>query len=326
MKTFLQTAAAVALAFGVTAAHANDELVLYTSQPNKYAQQTVDAFTKANPDIDVKWVRDGTTKLMTKLRAEIAAGQPKPDVLLIADMVTLEGMKRDGNLQPYKSPERKAYDAALYDQDGYYYSTKLITSGIIYNTKGAKKPSGWQDLAEAKAKNLVAMPSPLYSGAALIHLSTLTENDQLGWDYYKALQSNGVNPQGGNGGVYKAVASGEKLYGVVVDFLAIRGKAKGANVDFVFPPQGVSMVTEPVAIMKTARNVEPAKRFVDFLLSNAGQKLVLDQGYIPARADMPVPAGFPARDEIKLMSFDPAVALDKADENKKRFSDLFGAK
>ena len=39
-------------------AQAQDTLVLYTSQPNTDAQSTVDAFKKANPDIDVEWVRD----------------------------------------------------------------------------------------------------------------------------------------------------------------------------------------------------------------------------------------------------------------------------
>ena len=41
---------------------------------------------------------------------------------------------------------------------------------------------------------------------------------------------------GGNGGTFKAVASGEKLYGMVVDFVPIRAKAKGSPVEFVFPP------------------------------------------------------------------------------------------
>mgnify|MGYP000222784939 CR=1 FL=1 len=45
--------------------------------------------------------------------------------------------------------------------------------------------------------------------------------------------------------VLKSVASGEKAYGVVVDYMPIREKAKGAPVDFVFPKEGVSAVSEP---------------------------------------------------------------------------------
>lgn len=323
MRTFI---ASTLLAAFVATPALSSELVLYTSQPNKDAQQTVDAFMAANPDIKVTWVRDGTTKVMAKLKAEIAADDIRPDVLLIADTVTLESLKQEGRLQPYQSTFAEGFDKALYDAEGFYYSTKLITSGIVYNTGVKTKPTSWQDLAKADMKGMIAMPSPLYSGAALIHLATLTGNDQLGWDYYEALARNDARAKGGNGGTFKAVASGEKPYGVVVDFLAIRNKAKGSPVEFVFPEEGVSYVTEPVAILKTAKNVEAAHKFVDFLLSDAGQQLVLDQGYIPAKSGMAVPAGFPDREQIKLMAFDPAAALKNADENKKRFAELFGVK
>ncbi len=324
MRNVLLAAVASAAMMLPVVGQAAEKLVLYTSQPNKDAQTTVDAFMAANPDIKVEWVRDGTTKLMAKLRAEIAAGDPRPDVLLIADTVTLEGLKQEGQLQAYKSGEASAYEDGLYDGEGYYYSTKLITSGIVYNT-GVKAPKSWKDLVDPAVKNQIAMPSPLYSGAALIHLSTLTENKDLGWDYYQALAANEARAKGGNGGTFKAVASGEKPYGVVVDFLAIRGKADGSPVDFVFPSEGVTYVTEPVAIMKDAKNVDAAHKFVDFLLSEQGQELVLDMGYIPARNDMALPAGFPPRSEIKLMDFNPAIALEQAEANKQKFADIFGA-
>lgn len=319
---FVATTTAFALLASTAMA---DTLTLYTSQPNADAQQTVDAFIAANPGTEVEWVRDGTTKLMARLRAEIEAGNPQPDVLLIADMVTLEGMAQQGHLSAYQSPEATNYDAALYSAEGYYHSTKLITTGLVYNTGIETAPTSWADLSDASVKGQIAMPSPLYSGAALIHLATLTSDESLGWGYYEGLAANEARAQGGNGGTFKAVASGEKPYGMVVDFLAIRNKADGSPVDFVFPEEGVSYVTEPVAIMSTAKNVEGAQKFVDFLLGDKGQELVLDMGYIPARDGMGVPEGFPAREDIKLMDFDPAEALKNAETNKAKFADLFGA-
>lgn len=321
MKTFLTTAAFALMATTAMA----DTITLYTSQPNADAQQTVDAFMAANPGTEVEWVRDGTTKLMARLRAEIEAGKPQPDVLLIADTVTLEGMAQEGLLTAYQSPEAANYDAALYSSEGYYYSTKLITTGIVYNTGIETAPESWTDLSDVALKGQIAMPSPLYSGAALIHLATLTGDKDLGWDYYGALAANEARAKGGNGGTFKAVAAGEKPYGMVVDFLAIRNKAEGSPVDFVFPEEGVSYVTEPVAILSSAKNVEGAQKFVDFVLSQEGQDLVLDMGYIPARDGMGVPAGFPTREDIKLMDFDPAVALKNAEANKEKFAELFGA-
>ena len=88
MKKFLLAAGLLAAAS--TTAFAGDvsgKLVLYTSQPNEDAQATVDAFTAKHPGVEVEWVRDGTTKVMAKLRAEFEAGAPKPDVLLIDDPI-----------------------------------------------------------------------------------------------------------------------------------------------------------------------------------------------------------------------------------------------
>ncbi|NRQ15194.1 ABC transporter substrate-binding protein [Ensifer sesbaniae] len=324
MKSLVSVLAG-ALAAGLlsTAAYA-ENLVLYTSQPNEDAQATVDAFQAANPGIEVEWVREGTTKIMAKLMAEIEAGNPVADVLLIADTVTMQRLKEAGHLENYKSPEAASYDASLYDADGAYYSTKMITTGIVYNTSAAMKPAGWQDLAKPEAKGLVSMPSPLTSGAALIHAQTLTGIDGLGWDYYKALAANGATAAGGNGGVLKAVATGEKAYGMLVDFMAIREKAKGAPVEFVFPAEGVSAVTEPVGILKTAKNADAAKKFVDFLLSEEGQKTAAKMGYIPARNGVALPEGYPARETIKVLPVNAAEAVKNSDADLKTFSGIFG--
>ncbi|MBR0555199.1 ABC transporter substrate-binding protein [Ciceribacter sp. L1K23] len=324
MKKLLLTATAL-VALGAATSFANAaDLVLYTSQPNEDAQATVDGFMAENPEIKVDWVRDGTPKIMAKLMAEIEAGNLVADVLLIADTVTLERMKQAGQLMAYQSPEAANYDASLYDADGHYYSTKLITTGIMYNTAASMKPTSWQDLAKPEAKGLVTMPSPLTSGAALIHAQTLTGVDSLGWDYYRALQENGAIAAGGNGGVLKSVASGEKAYGVVVDYMPIREKAKGAPVEFVFPEEGVSAVTEPVAILNGTEHADAAKKFVDYVLSEKGQEGFLKLGYIPARNGMPVPDGFPARESIKVLPLDAAAALKATDEDLKTFSSIFG--
>lgn len=316
--------AAVLLAMMSTSAFAKSTLTLYTSQPNEDAQMTVSAFEKAHPDVEVKWIRDGTTKLTARLQAELAAGGAAPDVLLIADSVTMESLKQQNLLAAYKSPQAARFDAQLYDKDGYYYGTKLITTGIAYHSKAPVKPTSWQDLLKPELKNMTTLPSPLYSGAAQIHQATLMNDPALGWRYYEKLKENGAMPQSGNGAVMSAIASGSKAYGVLVDYMAIREKAKGAPIEFVFPKEGVSIVTEPVAMMKSAKNPQAAKEFIDFVLSQEGQKLVLQQGYLPADAKLPVPKGFPPRDSIKLMPFDAAKALADTEANKKRFADLFG--
>lgn len=316
--------AALLLTIMSASAAAKSTLNLYTSQLNDDAQMTVNAFEKAHPDIEVKWIRDGTTKLTARLQAELAAGAATPDVLLLADSVTMESLKNQNLLTPYKSPQTARFDGALYDKDGYYAGTKLITTGIAYHSKAPVKPESWNDLLKPEVKNMATLPSPLYSGAAQIHQTAIMNDPKLGWAYYEKLKENGAMPQSGNGAVMSAIASGSKAYGVLVDYMAIREKAKGAPIEFVFPKEGVSVVTEPVAIMSNSKNPEAAKAFVDFVLSPEGQQLVLEQGFLPADASLPVPQGFPPRDSIKLMPLDAAKALADTEANKKRFSDLFG--
>jgi iron(III) transport system substrate-binding protein len=323
----LTRSAAISLIFACSvtslAAAADGKLVLYTSQPNADAQQTLDAFKAKNPKVDVSFVRDGTPRVLAKLRAEIAAGQPQADLLLIADSVTMEGLKKEGLLLTYKAPAAASYPAGTHDPDSTWFGTKLITTGIVYNTKAPMKPTSWRDLVKPETKGLVHLPSPISSGAALIHAVALTNNLSEGWKYYEALKANAAAANGGNGDVLRTVAGGEKLYGFVVDFITIREKAKGAPVEFVFPTEGVSVVTEPVAILKSSKNPEAAKAFIDFLLSPEGQALATAQGYIPALPSAPLPPGYPPREQIKVMDFDPAKALAAETANRKRFRDIF---
>ncbi len=280
-KAALAAAMLASVAFAPAASAEN--LVLYTSQPDADAAQTVDAFKAANPGIEVEIFRSGTSDLLTKLAAEFAAGSPQPDVLLIADAVSMETLKKDGRLMAYPEANLEGFEEAAHDADKTYFGSKLITTGIAYNTRAAEKPEHWSDLAGDAYKDLAIMPSPLYSGAAAYMLSAFVGRDDLGWDYFEKLQENGLVSVRGNGAVLKSVASGEKVYGILVDFMAMNAKKDGSPIEFVFPEEGVTAVTEPVAIMSTAKNPDAAKAFVDFILSDEGQKLALSQGYLPAK-------------------------------------------
>ena len=114
-------------------------------------------------------------------------------------------------------------------------------------------------------------------------MAALLANPALGGSYYEALAKNGAVAARGNGAVATAVAGGQKMYGVLVDFMGLNAKAKGSPVEFVFPTEGVTAVTEPVAILRTTRNPEAARAFVDFLISAEGQALAVRQGYLGPR-------------------------------------------
>ena len=317
-------AATLSAPFAASAQDVKGKLVLYTSQPERDASQTVAAFKRVHPGVDVEVFRSGTTEVMGKLAAEFAAGQPKPDVLLIADAASMEALKADGRLLAYKEAKVDGLAPGSYDNDRTYFGSKLITTGIAVNTGAKSRPTSWADLAKPEYKGQIAMPSPLYSGAAAIMLGTMTARGDLGWKFFEQLKADEAVAMRGNGAVLNAVANGEKAYGVLVDFMAFNAKAKGSPIDFVFPAEGLPAVTEPVAMLKTTSNPAAARAFVDFILSDEGQKLAATMGYIPARASVGMPSWYPAGAKINLMPTDIAKVVQSNSANLTRFAELFG--
>jgi iron(III) transport system substrate-binding protein len=320
----LVAALSAILIAGPLAAQAGGKLVLYTSQPDRDAQQTVEGFRQRNPGVEVEIFRSGTTEVMNKLMAEIAAGAPRADVLLIADALSMERLKAAGQLLAYPEADVRQFAVDAYDKGKSYFGTKLITTGIVVNRAAPMKPASWADLLKPEAKGQVVLPSPLYSGAAAIHMAALSASPTLGPGYYETLARNAAVALRGNGAVLNAVAGGQKMYGIIVEFMALNAKAKGSPVDFVFPAEGVSIVTEPTAIMRGTKNPAAARAFVDFVLSKDGQAMAAAQGYLPARRDVAPPAGLPEVGTLKILPADIGELLKRDELNKKRFADLFG--
>lgn len=307
------------------AADAAEKLVLYTSQPSEQMDEVLTLFKTVQPGIEVEMFRSGTTEVMNKLQAEIAAGDPKADVLLIADSIAMTEVKNQGLLLAYKDADVSKIPAGQYDDDRTFFGTKLITTGIMWNTaSGLPKPSSWKDLLKPEAKNQVIMPSPLYSGAAVIHIGTMAQNPEFGWGYFEALAANGAVGAKGNGSVRDAVARGEKAYGVIIEYMAYGQKEKGSPVDFIFPVEGVTAINQPVAILKSSKNVAAAKAFVDFQLSREAAEQSVSQQYFPIMSGVTPPKGYPDPSTLKIMDADANRLLTGTEETKKRFSDLYG--
>jgi len=316
-------AAVVAATFAIAQAPSG-KLTLYTSQPERDATQTVAAYKKVHPDVDVEVFRSGTTEVMSKLAAEFAAGQPKADVLLIADAASMESLKKERRLLAYPEAKVTGLQHGSYDPDKTYFGSKLITTGIAVNTSAKARPTSFADLVKPEYKGQIAMPSPLYSGAAATMLGTMTDRPDLGWNFFERLKAGDAVAVRGNGAVLTAVASGEKPYGILVDFMAFNAKAKGSPIDFIFAAEGNPAVTEPVAILRTTQNPVAARAFVDFILSDEGQRLAVAMGYIPANPTVGSPAWLPPGTKIGIMPTDVAKVAENNAANLKRFADLFG--
>ncbi|MGR3198600.1 MAG: ABC transporter substrate-binding protein [Paracoccus sp. (in: a-proteobacteria)] len=320
-RTLLLSTALTGLALSAQA----ETLTVYTSQPQDQMTEVIAAFNEEHPEIEVELFRSGTTEVMAKLQAEFAAGGSPADVLLIADAVAMTQLKQDDRLMAYPQAPTEGISPALLDADQMFFPTKLITTGIVYNTNLVETPpTSWADLAKSDVASRTIMPSPLYSGAAAIYVGTLVQQPDMGWDFIEAMADGGAVAGQGNGTVLEAVARGEKAYGVLVEYMAMNAKEQGSPVDFVFPSEGVTAVTQPVAIMADTDAPEAAKAFVDWQLSQAAQAQSVDQGYFPLLEGMEAPEGYPDPATLTVIEADNAKLLADGDEVKQTFADLYG--
>jgi iron(III) transport system substrate-binding protein len=325
LRKFLKKCLWVLLLFCFANSASAESLLLYTSQPDEDVQTLLEAFREVHPEINVQVFRSGTEEVVSRIFAERMAGQVMADVLLLADSVTFERLKEEGILERYRSPEADALHPFFVDSDDMYSGTKMITTVLIYNTRQVQDPAGtWNALTAPENASRAIMASPLYSGAAAYTLGILTRTEGFGWPYYENLKSGGISVGRGNGSVITAVAGGEKAFGLVVDFMAARAKDQGSPVDYIYLEEGSPIITEPIGIVKKdGSNLAAAKRFVDFVLSERGQHIVFEQGYVPARKDVSVPAGLKGLDQVRTLYFDPAVLVRERENDKTRFIEIF---
>jgi len=308
----------------VAASSLAGKVTLYTSAVQTDADGLKAAFNKKYPNVAVTIYRDGTEKVIAKLRAEQDAKSVVADVLLIADAPTMENLKADKFLQPYQSPFASAFDKQFADPEGYYTGTKIINSGIAINTTAnLLKPVMWTDLLKPEYKGKVVSPSPQYSGAAALNYTVFLNTAAYGAEFVKGLQKNGLTVVQANGDALNKIISGESPVGIVTDNGVRAAKAKGSPIEMIYPTDGAIPVTEPIAVVAGTKNLDAAKAFVDFVLSPDGQALIVTQNYIPLLPGVAPPAGVPA--SLKEFPVNAAAAAKQLPDAKKQFTAIFGA-
>jgi iron(III) transport system substrate-binding protein len=90
------------------------------------------------------------------------------------------------------------------------------------------------------------------------------------------------------------------------------------------------VIPSPVTIFKGTPNLDAAKKFVDFLLSKQGQAIIAEEGTLPVRPDVKVPARFKLptpEDAVKRgikVDYPEMAAVKEA--TIKKFADIMQAK
>ena len=299
-------------------------ITVYTSEPQEKIDAIVAAYNEEQPNVTVEVFRAGTGDLTARIEAERTSGDVQADVLLAADSATFEAYASDDLLLAYTPADVESLNQDVVDPEGFYTGTRIIPTVIAYNTTAIDTPpSSWHDLTDSEYAGKITMPNPDVSGAAAYNAAVWMNTDDLGEAWLEDLAANKPVIADSNGPVSQAVAAGTQPVGIVVDYLVRELKAAGSPIDVAYPTEGVPYVSQPVGIFASTDAQEASESFVDFLVSEAGQTLAVEQSYLPVRSDVGTPDGAPSMDDITILSPDLDLIADTKTAAVARFNELF---
>jgi len=316
---------------------ASGQIVLYTSMPSAIIDQLEGVFEGAFPDfrgntwvqpgaddaggITLEVVRGRTADLEARIADEVASGGVQADVIWLAEPSPYETFKDMGLLAPYRPPEDAPISAEFVDPDGYYVAGRVIAMVLAWNTDLADAPlSDWSDLLGV---GLSAFPAP-ESGAARATISALL--DLYGEGYFGNLWAVGGVTVPSNGAARDGLTSGEFEAVAVLDYMARLARADGFPVEYAYPKSGTVIIPSPLAITAAATNQDGARVFVDYVLSETGQEIVVELGsFYPVRSDVAVPPNAPPLGEIVALEVEWRTLADETAAITAMWESFFGA-
>jgi ABC-type Fe3+ transport system substrate-binding protein len=176
----------------------------------------------------------------------------------------------------------------LKDKDGYWVGTALEPYGLVYHPKkiqrlGIPEPRDWEDLLNPKLKGEVAQCAPTRSSSsnATYEVMLSMHGEEKGWEWLRKLAGNTGLFTARSRDVPTVVAKGEFSAGFAVpSYMAFEEKLAGFDLKFV-APKNAFVTPEPMAILAGARNPKAARAFIEFLLSERGQRVFMERGLFP---------------------------------------------
>ncbi|QBD82473.1 extracellular solute-binding protein [Ktedonosporobacter rubrisoli] len=253
-------------------------LTVYAALTEANGKLLAKAFESYAPGSKVTVVTGGTGALLTRIKAEKAAGSLHADVLLLADPTAMPGLDEQQILASYKPTNASQLPASF--QDAHWSGAFSFNNVIIYH-KGMSLPvpSSWQDLTSGKYQNQVELGDPAYSGTTLGMVGYLSQT--YNWSYFSNLKKNNAITVQSTNTVGTDVAAGRVNIGITLDSVVRALLAKGSPIEVVWPSDGAIPVPAPVSIVAGHENALSHK-FVDWLFSSGGQAAVEQLGYAPA--------------------------------------------
>jgi len=237
----------------------------------------------------------------------------------------------------------------VYDPEQRWFGACLAGFGILTNDKvleflDISPPREWKALGQPRYFTWVSSADPRQSGSMHMVYEIILQayGWEEGWETVMRIGANCRAFSGQASDVPREVSAGEAACGMAIDTYALRAVAEAGRDRMSFHlPEGLTVVNpDAIGVLKGAPHPELAELFVQFVLSERGQKLWILRAGAPGGPKefelyrLPVIPGLIAKyRQDAVVTFDPfdfegGVQFDSPKMSKRWriLNDLFGAR
>jgi iron(III) transport system substrate-binding protein len=304
-------------------AEATDRLVVYSPNSDGLLNATIPAF-EAEYGVTVEVISAGTGEVFKRLQGE--ANNPYADVAFGGAFATY--MINEDLFEPYVSVNNDMIIDIYQNRTGFITPYVLDGSVILVNKSliGGIEINGYRDLLNPALAGKIVSANPTASSSAFAHLTNMLnaigggdlESPQA-WEFVEALFTNTVVIDSSSS-VWKGVRDGEYTVGLSYEDPSVQLVRDGADVEVIYMEEGVVYLPAGSGVIKGARNMVNAKRFIDWITSaqiqNAYGTSVTNR---PVMANVTTPSYMTPISEINIIEED----MEFVYQNKARLQDQF---
>src|SRR5512143_3313824 len=245
-------------------------------------------------------------------------GRPQADVFWGGEATLFDQLAVEGLLEQVQIPKAvwdeipasigKPVPLPLKDPKKFWVGTTLEPYGLIYQPKLLQRLGvtikDWDDLLNPKLKGQIAQCTPDRSSSshASYEVILAMHGWDKGWEWLKKLATNTGIFTARSRDVPNVVSKGEFAVGMAVpSYMAFAEVLGGFDVKFVYP-KNAYVTPEPMAVLKGAPHSKAGHAFIEFLLTEEGQKIFMERGLYPITPKYKV-QGAPGSNAEKAVEF-----------------------
>ena len=309
------------------------ELVIYTPITDAEIERVVYSFEEQY-GVTVKIISGSVGECMARVQAEI--DNPQGDV--VYGGLTYSSLSAyPGCFEEYVSVNDSKLPESFQNTNGYItgFTTQLevlVTNNDLLQKLGVEV-KGFDDLLQPQLKGKIIYADPTSSSNAWNLLLAMLiahggyESDEA-WEFVAKLidQLEGTISSSSSA-VFRTVNDGEYAVGLTYEEVVADLLNDGSTtVTMVYPQEGTLAVPFYSAVIKNAKNMDNAKLFIDWIISDEMQAGAAHGTARPANLSIPVTCPHMADiSTIKVIYEDQEATVKSRDAILKRWSDLWAA-